>query len=114
MSVIPSWCRVGAKCVYVGDSKWEPFWLKSFPVPARGEIVTINWIGKTQFLWFRDACAALDGYNSDGIAFTVTSLRPLISKSDEDDIAMFLSLLRPADALDLAESMLETSWENGR
>lgn len=39
--------------------------------------------------------------------------RPLVTKSAEDDIAMFLSLLRPADALDLAEARLELAWEAG-
>lgn len=81
MSGLPSWARVGAKVVYVGDAGLpvQPG-AEHFQSPTRGAVYTINWTG-----WLgHQFCIGMQELDQDS-AFDVRCFRPLISQ--QGDIA---------------------------
>ena len=96
-----SWARVGAKCVCIGRN---PLW-DGLPVatPAVGEEYTIREVQGDAVLlveihnrpiWF---VPELGGPGEPN--FGVWRFRPLVTKTQDQDVAMFKSLLTPAPEL---------------
>jgi hypothetical protein len=97
-----AWAAPGAKCVCVDASHWNATsdsligWAE---LPVEGEVYEIrevvNWLGDTGL--------RLVGVNNPlipclygEIAFNVTRFRPLITRTEEEDVAKFRHLLTPS------------------
>lgn len=110
--MIPSWAKVGAKVVCI-DARWN----KGQDSPLRERtIYTVSAVfaprpgrfaGKPTFAAAVDFVEAI---NPTHIGFNVCRFRPLVSKTQEQDTAMFLDLLAGmpvSDRLDELERRLE-------
>lgn len=111
---LPSWARVGAKCVYTPRSGR---YYSEATYPVAGNIYTIRDIvfaGPRPCLLLEEidnAHVCDDLHTAVEPAFGVGHFRPL--HTVETDTAMFLSLLTP-DAMGIVEHDLETAWERAR
>lgn len=92
-----SWAKVGAKVVCV-DQKPMPGWVLMHPPPKKGEVLTITGIqedrlgrGVTLTIGGYPNHSVLDGHD---LGWHIRRFRPV--KTQEQDVAMFKSLLESA------------------
>lgn len=101
MTNIPSWARVGAKCVCTFD--FSSFITADEVVPKKGEIYTISEIvviSDNPGFRFSEIVNKPNQYK-DGVnecAFYVNCFRPLITRTLEQDMEIFAPLLEMVDA----------------
>ena len=94
-----SWARVGAKCVCV-DAEPMPGLVFMAPPPVKGQVYTIT--ATFMGIWGVPT-ATLAGLpnerNGHDLGWSLKRFRPLVTRSQEQDVAMFKSLLTPAPEL---------------
>lgn len=91
MDGIPSWCRVGAKVVAAtSDEPLPSGWLDYGYGPKDGEICTIV----RAFFDPDDGTPAVFLVGYPRAHFPLCDFRPLVTRSQESDVALFLPLLR--------------------
>ena len=106
-----AWAKPGVKCVCI-DGRILPGRILTTPidltVPKKGQTYTIRWVGI--FTWpdgasgvgvHLEELARVPAPDGKVYPFGLYRFRPLITKSQEDDVALFRSLL---DALPVGES----------
>jgi hypothetical protein len=88
---IPSWAVKGAKAVFVGDDDipdWEPWETRRPTAPSKNDIVTITSVRRWPDDWVY--CETLE---FPALAIAIECLRPLVTRSQEQDVAQFHHLL---------------------
>lgn len=89
MSDIPSWARVGAKVVCIADAVAIVGVDLGFPLFKAGDIYTIGGVEVDPdygvFLWFKGHDSRHSGH--------IDGFRPLITRSQEQDMAIFRPIL---------------------
>ena len=84
-TTIPSWCRVGEKCVCIEDD-WEPVHSGATRVPMVNEVLTITEVdvGELVGLQFAEIPAVVRSKRYDfSVFWCVTHFRPLITQADD-------------------------------
>lgn len=108
--MIPSWVKVGAKCVFKGSDSLLPDWGDTPPpnrvsVPSDGDILTINYIdlGETD----DDIYVGVREY-SPSLLIAIECLRPLITlRQDIRRIKSALSDMPITERLDRIAELLD-------
>lgn len=97
---IPSWAKPGVKCVCV-DAKpnrlSDPVFLMKW-LPLEGEVYTI----KDVVLHPRSVAVTLEECSDDRLYCAIWRFRPVVSRSQEQDVALFTHLL---DGLPIREGV---------
>jgi hypothetical protein len=102
MDSLPSWARVGQKVVCVDDYphpledmegvlRSPQTW--NMKLPIKGEVYTISGVVKDGLLLKELSSGYIHPLTGIEMGFKISRFRPLISKSIEDDIAIFAPLL---------------------
>ena len=103
---LSSWARVGAKCVCV-DASCAPGreWGHPGEELVEGETLTISdiWVHDGEvvcdFVEKKRSKGAARFYGVDKAGYRLARFRPIVTKTQEQDVAMFKSLLTPAPEL---------------
>lgn len=96
-----SWAVPGAKCVCVDDSAWcftHAVNLQRASLPKRGEVYVIRSVLSRGDGGLGLRLEGLDNssiptISGDEVSFRIARFRPLVTKTQEDDLAIFLPLL---------------------
>lgn len=97
-----AWVKVGAKCVCV-DGEQGPMWHANFDgcrLPTKGHVYTIRAIDSLHGLLLSEIrnrrVRWVGGYVE--LHFRVDRFRPIITRTQEDDVALFRDLLETVGA----------------
>lgn len=98
MSGIPSWARVGAKVVCVDATRTNPFNAPELIEGATYEISDVTFATVRCGNQYGNACYAVRLVGVQRLfrgstPFAIGRFRPLISKTQEEDVALFTHLL---------------------